>query len=72
MNDEKHACDCGCMGVGPALTDLLTRLGPGAAARDHFRAARVEFLKGIRAVIDARIEHLSKKEAPAGATVPVE
>jgi hypothetical protein len=72
MNDEKQACGCGCMGAGPALTDLLTHLGPGPAARDHFRAARVEFLKGIRAVIDARIEHLSKKEAPAGATVPVE
>jgi hypothetical protein len=27
--------------------------------REHFTNSRVEFLKGIRAVIDSRIEHLS-------------
>lgn len=26
--------------------------------RDHFRNSRVEFLKGIRSILDARIEHL--------------
>ena len=71
MSNEKVRCDCGCMGAGPALTDLLGRIGP-SAAREHFRAARVEFLKGVRAVIDARIDYLSKKEAATGTTVPVE
>ena len=72
MTNEKYACDCGCMGFGPALSDLLGRMGP-SAARDHFRAARVEFLKGIRSVIDARIDHLSKKRAEStGTTIPVE
>lgn len=72
MSNEKYSCDCGCMGVGPALTDILGHIGP-SAARDHFRAARVEFLKGIRAVIDSRIDRLSKtKDAPSGTTVPVE
>jgi hypothetical protein len=71
MSNEKAKCDCGCMGAGPALTDLLGRIGH-VAGREHFRAARVEFLKGVRAVIDARIDRLSKKEAPAGTTVPVE
>lgn len=28
--------------------------------RDHFRNSRVEFLKGIRTILDARIDHLSK------------
>ena len=28
--------------------------------REHFTNSRIEFLKGIRAVIDSRIEHLSK------------
>jgi hypothetical protein len=28
--------------------------------RDHFRNSRVEFLKGIRSILDARIEHLSR------------
>ena len=27
--------------------------------REHFTNCRIEFLKGIRAVIDSRIEHLS-------------
>jgi hypothetical protein len=27
--------------------------------REHFSNSRIEFLKGIRAVIDSRIEHLS-------------
>ena len=72
MSNEKQRCDCGCMGFGPAMTDLLGRIGP-AAARDHFQAARVEFLKGVRAVIDARIDHLSKKQGqPMGSSVPVE
>ena len=29
------------------------------ATRDHFRTSRVEFLKGIRSLLDARIERLS-------------
>jgi hypothetical protein len=27
--------------------------------REHFTNSRIEFLKGLRAVIDSRIEHLS-------------
>jgi hypothetical protein len=72
MTHDKYTCDCGCRGFGPALTDLLGRVGP-AAARDHFRTARVEFLKGVRAVIDARIDHLSKQQTQTtGTTIPVE
>ena len=33
------------------------------ATRDHFRNSRIEFLKGIRSLIDDRINHLSKHEA---------
>lgn len=72
MSNEKQTGDCGCLGAGPAITDILGRIGP-AAARDHFRAARVEFLKGVRAVIDARIDDLSKKKGhTVGSSVPVE
>jgi hypothetical protein len=28
--------------------------------REHFTNSRIEFLKGIRAIIDSRIEHLSQ------------
>lgn len=51
---------CLCEGAGPALSDLLRRLGPSEEVRRHFDAARIEVLKGLRALIDARLERLSK------------
>jgi hypothetical protein len=42
------------------------------ATRDHFRNSRVEFLKGIRSLIDQRIEHLSKHVSQHGTHVTVE
>ena len=41
------------------------------ATNDHFRNARVEFLKGVRAIIDTNIEALSKHETK-GTRVVVE
>jgi len=41
------------------------------AARDHFRTSRVEFLKGVRSLLDDRIAHLSKQESK-GTKVTVE
>ena len=41
------------------------------ATRDHFRNSRIEFLKGIRSLIDDRIAHLSRDEAK-GTKVTVE
>lgn len=32
------------------------------ATRDHFRNSRIEFLKGIRSLLDQRIEHLSRHQ----------
>ena len=54
---------CLCQGAGPALSELLRRLGPPAKARGHFENARLEFLKGVRALLDARIEQCSKRQA---------
>jgi hypothetical protein len=39
--------------------------------REHFTNSRIEFLKGIRAVIDSRIEHLSNP-GQRGTKIPVE
>jgi len=36
-----------CFGVSPQV-------------REHFMNSRIEFLKGIRAIIDSRIDHLSQ------------
>jgi hypothetical protein len=41
------------------------------ATRGHFKNSRVEFLKGMRSLIDDRIAHLSKEE-PKGTRVTVE
>lgn len=70
MSKHLPTCDCGCLGIGPAVTEILGRISP-AEARQHFLAARVEFLKGIRALIDARIAHLSGTP-DEGVSVPVE
>jgi hypothetical protein len=70
MSEEtKH--ECFCQGAGPALTDFLKKMGPPEAARQHFDHARVEFLKGLRALLDARIESIAK-EPPQGAKITVE
>ena len=62
---------CVCQGAGPVLAELLGRLAPPAEARRHFEAARVEFLMGLRAVLDARIEGLTKPKA-RGQAIKVE
>jgi hypothetical protein len=54
---------CLCQGVGPVMSELLRRWGPPEEARRHFDSARVEFLKGLRALLDARIERVSKTKA---------
>jgi len=72
MSEEKPYTRCLCMGAGPALTGMMEKFAASDEVRDHFRAARVEFLKGIRALIDARIEELSRKDDEKGATIPVE
>lgn len=58
---EKQTCGgaCVCQGLGPALTEFLRRIGPPTDARRHFDSARVEFLKGLRAILDARIQQVS-------------
>ena len=62
-NQKQASGPCLCQGAGPALSELLRRLGPPPAARRHVDTARLEFLKGLRAVLDARIEQCSKPRA---------
>ena len=42
-----------------AVSDAIT---PPESARKHFREARIEILRGIREIIDHRIEHLSQNK----------
>jgi len=50
------------------VSDAIT---PPEPARQHFRESRIEFLRGVRAVIDHRIDRLSRKNQ-SGARVDVE
>jgi hypothetical protein len=62
---------CLCQGLGPALSELVRRLGPPDEARRHFETARLEVLKGLRALLDARIAQCSKT-ARKGQKIKVE
>jgi hypothetical protein len=44
----------------------------GGATLDHFRNSRIEFLKGMRSLLDERIAHLSKEPEHKGTHVTVE
>jgi len=43
-----------------AVKSFLGGIGPSDEAKGHFRQSRVEFLKGIRRIIDDRIERVSR------------
>ena len=62
---------CFCMGAGPEFFAMFKKLGPDSA-RGHFRNARVEMLKGMRAMIDKRIEDIAESTETKGTKVTVE
>lgn len=59
---------CLCREVVEQVQELF---GVSPEVKEHFTNSRVEFLKAIRAVIDSRIEHLSKS-SQRGAKIAVE
>jgi hypothetical protein len=61
----------GCFICNVALP-IMEHFWSGATS-DHFRNSRIEFLKGIRSLLDQRIEHLSRRPSPrTGTHVTVE
>ncbi|HKW98677.1 MAG TPA: hypothetical protein VJN43_13150 [Bryobacteraceae bacterium] len=59
-----------CTVAGPQIEQLLSHCWP-EPTQEHFRNARVEVLKGIRSLLDARIERLSQ-HAQKGTKVNVD
>ena len=53
--NAKSGCDCGCMGTGPMLTQILKSLGPSDQVSHHFKNAQLEVMKGLRAFLDEQI-----------------
>ena len=73
--DEKqtHTHSEGCLFcnlIVPQIDAMMDHLWP-AGTREHFHNARVEVLKGMRSIIDARIERLSQYDKK-GTKVTVE
>ena len=55
--NQQHHCIC------EDIANMMRSFGPSESVVEHFRNARVEVLKGIRQMIDERIEQTQKKEA---------
>ena len=69
---QSTEANCLCAGFGPTLSKLAQAMAPPGAASEHFRQARIEMLKGIREVLNHRIETLSKRPETQGTKVTVE
>ena len=68
---HQHAPGCFfCSVAAPQIEAFLDHLWP-KDTREHFNNARIEMLKGVRSMLDARIDHLSKHEQK-GSKVTVE
>jgi hypothetical protein len=67
---REHAAHepCPCREIVDTVREYL---GVSPAVRQHLANSRVEFLKALREMLDARIEHLSG-QAPKGTKVAVE
>jgi len=59
-----------CSVAAPQLESMIENLWP-ESTREHFRSSRVEFLKGIRGMLDQRIAQLSE-QPKRGTRVAVE
>ena len=66
---QPHGCFF-CTVAGPQIEAMLGHIWP-EETQEHFRAARIEMLKGIRSMLDARIERLSQHNAK-GSKITVE
>ena len=74
MGDDKTQAGterCVLCEVSQVVGPLLQSLGGSEKVSEHFRASRLEFLKGVRAMLDERIEKMSH-EPRKGTRVVVE
>ncbi|MGA2145501.1 MAG: hypothetical protein ABSH49_11130 [Bryobacteraceae bacterium] len=67
MEEKTESAAAGHVHAGPGCFFCNTVLPTlehcwSEATRDHFRNSRVEFLKGIRSLLDQRIAALSREE----------
>ncbi len=76
-NTEQHQKDyaCWCKEINEEmakLSNMVKNLGPSNEVKEHFKNSKVEFLKGLRRMIDEKIERAQASGQSHGTTVPVE
>ncbi len=64
--------DCMCCQAAEVIGRVMRAFGPSDEASEHFRQSRVEFLKGIRKVLDDQIEKASHNPHQRGSRIVVE
>jgi hypothetical protein len=70
---QQQKQQCWCEGLGEEFARMARTLGPSEEVQGHFRTARIEFLKGLRAMIDDRIDKASRaQQASKGSTIAVD
>ena len=57
-----------CKGFRAGLEFLVDNFAPPESACHHFREARIEMLRGLRDIIDHRIDRLSRNKKPSSGT----
>ena len=70
---EKGCSQCVCAGAGPELSRAVRQaLDVPESVSQHFRNARVEVLKGLRDLLDDRIEKMTRPEDSRGTKVTID
>jgi hypothetical protein len=70
-SNEQTTERCACMDARQAARRLMKMFETPAGAKQHFRQARIEMLKGVRELLDHRIQQLSQ-EPHKGTRITVE
>ena len=72
-HQKDYACWCKEINEEMAkMAGMFKNLGPSEEVKEHFRTSKVEFLKGLRRMIDEKIERAQSHGSTGGTTVPVE
>ncbi len=72
--DEKAQGQCFFCGVVPQLSAMAAAMAKSVLPTDaleHFKASQVEFLKGVRHLLDAKIQKMSTGKTH-GTSIPVD
>ena len=72
QTQAKREANCFCGTIRKGLEEAAEMFLPPETACNHFREARIEFLRGIRDIVDQRIERLSRNKSAGGTRIVVE